>query len=266
MAAAIGLDLPINEPVGSVIVDLGAGTTETGVISLGGVVAAKALRLGGLDLNGAIQSAVRHEHERWDSGATDIFTDNELVNQVVRRGQDDLRMLSTEVDGERIAMAGVPWFAAPFGRELMFVGLETLLLDLRWAQAAVRFLERRQGIAEGGETSIASHFGYGTQDRDGPELFQNIRVANQPPLQRRRVGGGLVGADDLHHRWNLVRRKPQPLQHARGFAHRITDAIPLGQRDRVFRAMSHEHPQVMQPGGRIDDLVVILQARAQFSG
>ena len=90
-------------------------------------------------------SAVRHEHERWDSGATDIFTDNELVNQVVRRGQDDLRMLSTEVDGERIAMAGVPWFAAPFGRELMFVGLETLLLDLRWAQAAVRFLERRQG-------------------------------------------------------------------------------------------------------------------------
>ena len=63
MAAAIGLDLPINEPVGSVIVDLGAGTTETGVISLGGVVAAKALRLGGLDLNGAIQSAVRHEHD-----------------------------------------------------------------------------------------------------------------------------------------------------------------------------------------------------------
>ncbi len=42
-------------------------------------------------------------------------------------------------------MAGLPWFVAPFGRELMLVGLETLLLDLRWAQAAVRFLERRQG-------------------------------------------------------------------------------------------------------------------------
>ncbi len=42
-------------------------------------------------------------------------------------------------------MAGVPWFVAPFGRELMLVGLETLLLDLRWAQAAVAFLGRRQG-------------------------------------------------------------------------------------------------------------------------
>ena len=61
MAAAIGLDLPINEPVGSVIVDIGAGTAETGVISLGGVVAAKALRIGGGDLNDAIMTAVRQE-------------------------------------------------------------------------------------------------------------------------------------------------------------------------------------------------------------
>ena len=38
--------------------------------------------------------ALRHEHERWDSGATDIFTDNEQVNHVLRRGQDDLRMLA----------------------------------------------------------------------------------------------------------------------------------------------------------------------------
>ena len=88
---------------------------------------------------------VRREHERWDSGATDIFTDNDQVNQIVRRGQDDLRMLASDVDGQRIPMAGVPWFVAPFGRELILVGLETLLLDLRWAQAAVQFLERRQG-------------------------------------------------------------------------------------------------------------------------
>ncbi len=88
---------------------------------------------------------VRREHERWDSGATDIFTDNDQVNQIVRRGQDDLRMLASDVDGQRIPMAGVPWFVAPFGRELILVGLETLLLDLRWSQAAVQFLERRQG-------------------------------------------------------------------------------------------------------------------------
>lgn len=63
MAAAIGLDLPINEPIGSAVVDVGAGTAETGVISLGGVVAAKALRTGGGDLNAAIMTAVRQEAE-----------------------------------------------------------------------------------------------------------------------------------------------------------------------------------------------------------
>ncbi|HEY5388481.1 MAG TPA: glycogen debranching N-terminal domain-containing protein, partial [Thermoleophilia bacterium] len=89
--------------------------------------------------------ALRREHERWDSGATDIFTDNEQVNAVLRRGQSDLRMLSAEVEGDRLALAGLPWFAAPFGRELLLVGLETLLLDLRWSQAAVDFLGRHQG-------------------------------------------------------------------------------------------------------------------------
>ena len=90
-------------------------------------------------------SAVRHDHERWQAGATDIITDNEQVNAVLRRGQADLRMLAAPVDGETLPLAGLPWFAAPFGRELLMVGLETLLLDLRWSQAAVRYLSRHQG-------------------------------------------------------------------------------------------------------------------------
>jgi glycogen debranching enzyme len=92
--------------------------------------------------------SLRRDHERWESGATDIFTDNEQVNRALRRGQQDLRMLSTVVDGERIPLAGVPWFVAPFGREMAFVGLETLLLDPRWAQAAASFLARRQGTQD----------------------------------------------------------------------------------------------------------------------
>ena len=93
-------------------------------------------------------SAMRHDHERWESDATDIFTDNEQLNRALRRGQQDLRMLSTVIDGERVPLAGVPWFVAPFGREMAFVGLETLLLDLRWARAAVSFLARRQGTTD----------------------------------------------------------------------------------------------------------------------
>ena len=92
--------------------------------------------------------ALRHEHERWESDATDIFTDNEELNRALRRGQQDLRMLSTVIDGDRVPLAGVPWFVAPFGREMAFVGLETLLLDLRWARSAASFLARRQGTAD----------------------------------------------------------------------------------------------------------------------
>jgi rod shape-determining protein MreB len=63
MAAAIGLGLPVHDPVGSVVVDVGAGTSEAGVISLGGVVALKALRIGGRDLDAAIADLVRHQFD-----------------------------------------------------------------------------------------------------------------------------------------------------------------------------------------------------------
>ncbi len=90
--------------------------------------------------------ALRREHERWESDATGIFTDNEEVNLALRRGQQDLRMLSAVLDGERIVLDGLPWFMAPLGRELALVGLQTLLLDLRWAQAAASYLARYQGV------------------------------------------------------------------------------------------------------------------------
>ena len=92
--------------------------------------------------------ALRHEHERWESEATDIFTDNDQLNRALRRGQEDLRLLSTVIGGERVPLAGLPWFAAPFGREMAFVGLETLLLDQRWGRSAASFLARHQGAVD----------------------------------------------------------------------------------------------------------------------
>ena len=59
-----------------------------------------------------------------------------FVARALRRGRQDLRMLSTVIDGERVPLGGVPWFVAPFGREMAFVGLETLLLDLRCLPAS----------------------------------------------------------------------------------------------------------------------------------
>jgi len=62
MAAAIGANLPIDEPVGNMVIDIGGGTTETAVISLGGIVALEAIRVGSFDIDVAIQNYVRREH------------------------------------------------------------------------------------------------------------------------------------------------------------------------------------------------------------
>jgi len=62
MAAAIGAGLPIDEPVGNMVIDVGGGTTETAVISLGGIVALEAVRTGSFDIDTAIQNYVRREY------------------------------------------------------------------------------------------------------------------------------------------------------------------------------------------------------------
>ncbi len=61
MAGAIGIRLPIFEPIGSMIIDIGGGTTDIAVISLGGIVRSKNLRIAGDKLNSDIMSYIRNE-------------------------------------------------------------------------------------------------------------------------------------------------------------------------------------------------------------
>jgi rod shape-determining protein MreB and related proteins len=62
MAAAIGAGLPIHEPLGNMVIDVGGGTAETAVISLGGVVSLEAIRVGSFDIDNAIQTYIRREY------------------------------------------------------------------------------------------------------------------------------------------------------------------------------------------------------------
>jgi rod shape-determining protein MreB len=62
LAAAIGGGLPIAEPSGSMVVDVGGGTTEVAVLSLGGIVVSESVRVGGYDLDEAIAADVRKRH------------------------------------------------------------------------------------------------------------------------------------------------------------------------------------------------------------
>jgi rod shape-determining protein MreB len=62
MAGAIGAGLPVAEPAGTMVVDIGGGTSEVAVISLGGIVVAQSLRMGGYELDEAIVRYVRDKH------------------------------------------------------------------------------------------------------------------------------------------------------------------------------------------------------------
>jgi rod shape-determining protein MreB len=63
MAAAIGAGLPVSEPTGNMVVDVGGGTTEVAVISLGGIVVSVSLRLGGDEMDEAIIGHVKREYK-----------------------------------------------------------------------------------------------------------------------------------------------------------------------------------------------------------
>jgi len=62
MAAAIGAGLPVSEPTGSMVVDIGGGTTEVAVISLGGIVVSRSIRIAGDEVDEAIVNYMRHRH------------------------------------------------------------------------------------------------------------------------------------------------------------------------------------------------------------
>jgi len=62
MAAAIGAGLPVTEPTGSMVIDIGGGTTEVAVISLGGIVYSRSVRVGGDMMDEAIISYIRRNH------------------------------------------------------------------------------------------------------------------------------------------------------------------------------------------------------------
>jgi rod shape-determining protein MreB and related proteins len=62
MAAAIGAGLPVHEPLGNLVVDVGGGTSEVAMLSLGGIISQRSIRVGGFDMDEAVQHHLRREY------------------------------------------------------------------------------------------------------------------------------------------------------------------------------------------------------------
>ncbi len=102
MAAAIGAGLPVAEATGSMVVDIGGGTTEVGVISLGGVVYANSVRVGGDHMDEAIINYIRRNYGMLIGEAT-----AELIKKKIGSAFPGAEVLEMEVKGRNLA-EGVP--------------------------------------------------------------------------------------------------------------------------------------------------------------
>jgi rod shape-determining protein MreB len=105
MAAAIGAGLPIHEPTGSMVVDIGGGTTEVAVLSLSGIVYSRSVRVGGDKMDEAIISYMRRNHNLLIGETTAERIKKEIGT--ARAPDDGSDGLAIEVKG-RDLMQGVP--------------------------------------------------------------------------------------------------------------------------------------------------------------
>ena len=103
MAAAIGASLPVTEPTGSMIVDIGGGTTEVGVISLGGIVSAQSVRIGGDSMDEAIISYIRKNNGLYIGDSTAERIKKEIGSACVSSDKSN----SMSIKG-RDAITGIP--------------------------------------------------------------------------------------------------------------------------------------------------------------
>jgi glycogen debranching enzyme len=88
---------------------------------------------------------IRDSYHAWDAAATQIETDHDGLDALLRRARHDLRLLTDDVAGEMVPTAGIPWFAVPFGRDSLITGMQTLLLRPELLAGTLRFLARHQG-------------------------------------------------------------------------------------------------------------------------
>jgi glycogen debranching enzyme len=92
----------------------------------------------------AAAERLRYEKEQWEASCTKFTALHRSFNRFLEAGARDLGVLVTPLGDESIVVAGVPWFAAPFGRDALLTALESLILNPKLARDALLFLAARQ--------------------------------------------------------------------------------------------------------------------------
>jgi glycogen debranching enzyme len=89
---------------------------------------------------------LRESYDIWNSHSTRIESDNDLFNRLYSRGVQDLRVLITDLGYGPFPVAGLPWFAVPFGRDSLITSLQMLALNPEIAKGTLRTMAVYQGL------------------------------------------------------------------------------------------------------------------------
>ncbi|MFC4075673.1 amylo-alpha-1,6-glucosidase [Salinithrix halophila] len=90
-------------------------------------------------------NAFRRAGEEWDHLCPQVYSDSSDFNAMYRRGLADMRMLLTDVGDGLFPVAGLPWYAVPFGRDSLIAAWQSLAVRPEWAKATIRTMARYQG-------------------------------------------------------------------------------------------------------------------------
>ena len=123
MAAAIGAGLPVSEPTGSMVLDIGGGTSEVAVISLGGIVVSESIRVGGDEMDDAIVNHCKQEHKLLIGQQTAEEVKLEVGSAVPLSDE-----LTTEIRG-RDMVTGLPK-TIPLGSDEVRASIEELVSQI----------------------------------------------------------------------------------------------------------------------------------------
>ena len=213
MAAAIGAGLPVAEPTGSMVLDIGGGTSEVAVISLGGIVVSESIRVGGDEMDEGIVNHCKHEHKLLIGQQT-----AEEVKLEIGSAATPSEELTTEIRG-RDMVTGLPKTILLTSAEVraaleepvsQIVGAVKDTLDRTPPELAGDIMDRGITLAGGGallqgmDERMRAECQMPSQLTESPltcvavgsgrslEEFEVIHRMNRNSNRRRRVGDGAV--------------------------------------------------------------------------
>ncbi len=206
MAAAIGAGLPVNEPVGSMIIDIGGGTTEVAVISLGGIVVNHSIRVAGDEIDDAIIQYARRDHnlvigertaENAKIAAGSAYPLDE-ERRVTLRGRDLLTGLPKLVEVSSVELRD-----AISGPVTTIVDLAKTALEQTLPELVADIMEQGITLAGGGALLL------GLDRRLQAELKMPVYVAEDPLTCVARGTGKVVESLETYQRTLAYARDPR---------------------------------------------------------